>query len=69
MNTQALQRITNPEPPAPGTSGERIRMLHRRAHTTARLAAEVERKKRAAMFTDTNPEALAALNMLAGRPL
>ncbi|MGV8955739.1 MAG: hypothetical protein ACOH2M_31890 [Cypionkella sp.] len=69
MNTQALQRITNPEPPAPGSSGERILHREKLAETTAKLMAETLRKKRAAMFTDTSPEALAALNVLAGRPL
>ena len=67
MNTQALQRITNPEPPPAGASGERILHRDKLAETTARLMAEVQRQRRAAAMSDTSPEARMALDMIAGR--
>ena len=67
MNTQALQRITTIKQPRLGETGEHILANKRKAKTTAALAAEVERKKRAAALAGMTPEARHWLDVLAGR--
>jgi len=66
MDIKVIQSITNPKPLPPGASGERIRARTRRAETTAKLMAEVERQNRA-VAAGTSRQAQQALDEIAGR--
>lgn len=61
MNTQALERITNPNHPK-GATEESIFARNRKAKTTAALVASVKRK---AMTDDQRVQGY--LDMIAGR--
>lgn len=65
MNTQALERITTPHH-RKGSTEEHIFAENRRAKTTAKLMAEVERQNRA-VAAGTSRHVQQALDVIAGR--